>query len=160
MSAVIDTALQEKNTGPREEWLQFLLDDQSYGLNVLQIQEILYGGLIEPVPGSPPHVLGVINLRGSIVTVVDTRMRLGLASREPGESEWIIVLDVLGETVGLMVDEVLEVHIFNPEKVEKMARAELVGHEAHVSGVIELDSIGMLILLDAASISGLRREDA
>ncbi|MFP4335852.1 MAG: chemotaxis protein CheW, partial [Wenzhouxiangella sp.] len=64
MSAVIDTALQDKNTGPREEWLQFLLDGQSYGLNVLQIQEILYGGLIEPVPGSPPHVLGVINLRG------------------------------------------------------------------------------------------------
>lgn len=160
MSAVVDTALQEKSTGPREEWLQFLLDDQSYGLNVLQIQEILYGGLIEPVPGSPPHVLGVINLRGSIVTVVDTRMRLGLASREPGESEWIVVLDVLGETVGMMVDEVLEVHIFNPDKVEKMAGAELIGHEAHVSGVIELESIGMLILLDAASISGLRREDA
>lgn len=159
MSAVIDTALQDKNTGPREEWLQFLLDGQSYGLNVLQIQEILYGGLIEPVPGSPPHVLGVINLRGSIVTVVETRMRLGLESREPGETEWIVILDVLGETVGLMVDEVLEVHIFNPERVEKMAGTDLVGHELHVSGVIELDAIGMLILLDAASVSGLRRED-
>jgi purine-binding chemotaxis protein CheW len=159
MSAVIDTSLQDRNTGPREEWLQFLLDDQSYGLNVLQIQEILYGGLIEPVPGSPAHVLGVINLRGSIVTVVDTRMRLGLATREPAASEWIVVLDVLGETLGLMVDEVLEVHVFNPEKVETMAGSELVGHEAHVSGVIELDSIGMLILLDAASVSGLRRED-
>ncbi|MEE4639270.1 MAG: chemotaxis protein CheW [Wenzhouxiangella sp.] len=159
MSAVIDTPLQDRNAGPREEWLQFLLDDQSYGLNVLQIQEILYGGLIEPVPGSPPHVLGVINLRGSIVTVVDTRMRLGLESREPGASEWIVVLDVLGETLGLMVDEVLEVHVFNPDMVEKMAGSEMVGHEAHVSGVIELESIGMLILLDAASISGLRRED-
>lgn len=160
MSSVIDTPLQERNTGPREEWLQFLLDDQSYGLNVLQIQEILYGGLIEPVPGSPPHVLGVINLRGSIVTVVDTRMRLGLDSRDPGEAEWIVVLDVLGETLGLMVDEVLEVHIFNPDMVEKMAGSERVGHEAHVSGVIELETIGMLILLDAASVSGLRREDA
>ncbi len=159
MSAVIDTASQEQYAGPREEWLQFMLEEQSYGINVLQIQEILYGGLIEPVPGSPTHVLGVINLRGSIVTVVDTRMRLGLPSREPSQSEWIVVLDAMGETVGLMVDEVLEVHNVDPDQVEKMAGADLSGHERHVGGVVELSSIGMLILLDAASVAGLKREE-
>ena len=160
MSAVADTALQEQGAGLWEEWLQFMLDEQSYGINVLHIQEILYGGVIEPVPGSPSHVLGVINLRGSIVTVVDTRMRLGLESRDPSETEWIVILDVLGETVGLLVDEVLEVHNVDPEQVEKMALADLSGYERHVAGVVELSTIGMLILLDAASVAGLKREES
>ncbi len=159
MSAVADTVMQEQGAGLWEEWLQFMLDDQSYGINVLHIQEILYGGLIEPVPGAPAHVLGVINLRGSIVTVVDTRMRLGLVSREPSETEWVVILDVLGETVGLLVDEVLEVHKVDPDQVEKMALADLSGHERHVAGVVELSAIGMLILLDAASVAGLKREE-
>lgn len=159
MSAMLDDEFGGRDAIVREEWLQFMLEEQSYGINVLHIQEILYGGLIEPVPGSPPHVLGVINLRGSIVTVVDTHMRLGLVSREPRESEWIIVLDVLEETVGLLVDEVLEVQLIDPDGIEKMA-ADMSGNEPHVAGVVEKTGVGMLILLDAASVSGLRRESA
>lgn len=154
---MLDEEFGNRDAVAREEWLQFMLEEQFYGINVLNIQEILYGGLIEPVPGAPPHVLGVINLRGSIVTVVDTHMRLGLTSRPPRESDWIIILDVLNETVGLRVDEVLEVQPLNPGEIETMA-ADLSGHEPHVAGVIEKAGVGMLILLDAASVSGLRRE--
>lgn len=157
MSAMLDEEFGNRDAVVREEWLQFMLEEQSYGINVLNIQEILYGGLIEPVPGAPPHVLGVINLRGSIVTIVDTHMRLGLRSRSPRESDWIIVLDVMDETVGLLVDEVLEVQPINPGEIETMV-ADLSGREPHVAGVIEKPGVGMLILLEAASVSGLRRE--
>lgn len=157
MSAMPEPESAHREAGRWEEWLQFILEDQSYGINVLQIQEILYGGLIEPVPGAPSHVLGVINLRGSIVTVIDTRMRLGLPSLEPGDKEWIIVLDVLDETIGLLVDEVMEVQVINPDTIEKMA-ADMSGREPHVAGVMEIPNVGMLILLDAASVSGLKRE--
>lgn len=159
MSAMLEDEFGNRDAVAREEWLQFMLEEQSYGINVLNIQEILYGGLIEPVPGAPSHVLGVINLRGSIVTVVDTRMRLGLSTGEPRESEWIVILDVLDETVGLLVDEVLEVQLIDPSGIEKMA-ADMSGREPHVAGVIEKPGVGMLILLDAASVSGLRRESA
>lgn len=159
MSAMVDNEPGLRDAGRWEEWLQFTLEDQFYGISVLHIQEILYGGQIEPVPGAAGHVLGVINLRGSIVTVVDTRMRLGLPSREAGDREWIIVLDLLGETIGLLVDEVLEVQLVDPETIEKMA-SDMNEREPHVAGVLETDRTGMLILLDAASVSGLRRETA
>lgn len=157
MSALLDHDPEHHDTVRREEWLQFTLEAQFYGINVLHIQEILYGGQIEPVPGAAAHVLGVINLRGSIVTVVDTRLRLGLPSREPGDREWIVVLDLFGETVGLLVDEVLEVQFIDPRAIEKMG-SDLGDREPHVSGVLEIEPAGMIILLDAASVSGMRRE--
>lgn len=154
---MLDEEFGNRDAVAREEWLQFMLEEQFYGINVLNIQEILYGGLIEPVPGAPPQVLGVINLRGNIVTVVDAHMRLGLTSRPPRESDWIIILDVLGETVGLRVDEVLEVQPIHPGEIETMA-ADLSGHAPHVAGVFEKPGVGMMILLDAAIVPGLRRE--
>ena len=60
------------------QWVTFRLADETYGINVMQVQEVLRVSEIAPVPGAPHYVLGIINLRGNVVTVVDTRIRLGL----------------------------------------------------------------------------------
>ncbi|MEJ2687629.1 MAG: chemotaxis protein CheW, partial [Gammaproteobacteria bacterium] len=60
----------------------FRLDDECYGINVMQIREVLRVADIAPVPGAPDYVLGIINLRGNVVTVIDTRKRLGHMPRD------------------------------------------------------------------------------
>ena len=59
------------------QWVTFQLDRETYGINVMQVQEVLRYTEIAPVPGAPDYVLGIINLRGNVVTVIDTRSRFG-----------------------------------------------------------------------------------
>ena len=57
------------------QWVTFKLDDEIYGINVMQVQEVVRLPEIAPVPGAPSSVMGIINLRGNVVTVIDTRQR-------------------------------------------------------------------------------------
>ncbi|QOC21180.1 purine-binding chemotaxis protein CheW [Wenzhouxiangella sp. AB-CW3] len=155
MNAKAKTQADDMVRADWDEWLQFGLDGQQYGLNVLQVQEILCGARITPVPGAPAFVLGLINLRGSIVTVVDARQRLGLVPRPARETDWIIILDVQDQSVGLLVDEVSEVMVLDPDRIEAMRGNDTGEDSRHVQGVIQTPA-GMLILLDIESLVGLK----
>lgn len=145
-----EAGAQHASDSPRGEWLRFLLDGQSYALNVLQVQEILCFDDVTPVPGAPDYVLGVINVRGNIVTVVDASKRIGLQRDEAERIEWIVILDANGEHVGLLVDEVLEVNDIDEEKIEQAPSDS----PNAVSGVI-VEKGEMIVLLDATSMLGL-----
>ena len=72
------------------QWVTFRLADEIYGINVMQVQEVLRVSEIAPVPGAPHYVLGIINLRGNVVTVIDTRCRFALGQREVDGNSRII----------------------------------------------------------------------
>ena len=87
----------------------FRLDDETYGINVMLVQEVLRVTDIAPVPGAPGYVVGIINLRGNVVTVIDTRMRFGLSPNEMNDSTRIVIIESEKQTVGIIVDSVSEV---------------------------------------------------
>ncbi|MEO5343755.1 MAG: chemotaxis protein CheW [Gammaproteobacteria bacterium SHHR-1] len=87
----------------------FKLEEETYGVNVMQVQEVLRVTEIAPVPGSPPYVLGIINLRGNVVTVIDTRNRFGLNPGEVTDNSRIVIIEGEGQVVGILVDSVAEV---------------------------------------------------
>ena len=91
------------------QYVTFRLDDETYGLNVMQIQEVLRYTEIAPVPGAPDYVLGIINLRGNVVTVIDTRRRFGLADAEVTDATRIVVMESANQVMGILVDSVAEV---------------------------------------------------
>lgn len=104
----------------------FRLADETYGINVMQIQEVLRYTEIAPVPGAPDYVLGIINLRGNVVTVIDTRTRFGLPSADVTDHSRIVVLEIAGQVIGILVDSVAEVvYIKNSE----MESAPNVGND-------------------------------
>lgn len=104
----------------------FRLADETYGINVMQIQEVLRYTEIAPVPGAPDYVLGIINLRGNVVTVIDTRSRFGLPSADITDHSRIVVLEIDGQVIGILVDSVAEVvYIKNSE----MESAPNVGND-------------------------------
>jgi purine-binding chemotaxis protein CheW len=105
------------------KYLTFLLGDEEYGLPVLQIREIIKMLDITQVPQVPPHVKGVINLRGKVIPVVDLRLKFGFDAQAYTERTCIVVVDVVaaGETVlmSMVVDAVSEVININAEEIEE-----------------------------------------
>ncbi|AKH20179.1 chemotaxis protein CheW [Sedimenticola thiotaurini] len=94
---------------PVYQLVTFRLEDETYGINVMHVQEVLRVTEIAPVPGAPPYVLGIINLRGNVVTVIDTRSRFGLPPGDIDEASRIVIIESEDQVVGILVDSVAEV---------------------------------------------------
>jgi purine-binding chemotaxis protein CheW len=109
-----------KKTGndPILQWVTFRLADETYGINVMQVQEVLRVTEIAPVPGAPDYVMGIINLRGNVVTVLDTRKRFGLPAAEMDDSTRIVIIESDQNVVGILVDSVAEVVELRRSEIE------------------------------------------
>ncbi|PKM11701.1 MAG: chemotaxis protein CheW [Gammaproteobacteria bacterium HGW-Gammaproteobacteria-3] len=138
---------QEKQNNKGLQWVTFRLGDEKYGINVMQVQEVLRVAEIAPVPGAPSYVLGIINLRGNVVTVIDTRNRFGLMSKETDDSSRIVVIETASHIIGILVDSVAEVVELHTSDIET---APNVGNEEtskYIQGVTSRDN-ELLILVD------------
>ncbi len=125
----------------------FRLDEEIYGINVMQVQEVLRVTEIAPVPGAPDYVLGIINLRGNVVTVIDTRERLGLGSKERDESTRIVIIEADKLVVGILVDAVAEVVDLRTSEIESPPSVGNDESSKYIQGVATRDG-ELLILVD------------
>lgn len=91
------------------ELLSFTVGDHEYSVDIMSVREIRGWTRTTSLPHSPPFVRGVINLRGTVLPVIDLDLRLGLQGSEPSERNVIIVIDVLDRTLGLRVDAVSDI---------------------------------------------------
>jgi purine-binding chemotaxis protein CheW len=91
------------------ELLSFRVADQEYSVDIMSVREIRGWTRATSLPHAPDYVRGVINLRGSVLPVVDLATRLGIEAGDPNERSVIIVVDVGGRTVGLRVDAVSDI---------------------------------------------------
>jgi purine-binding chemotaxis protein CheW len=136
----------------RTEYLAFVLAGESYAVEIARIAEILKVPAISRVPRTPPHVLGIISVRGRLLTVIDLRVRLRLAAR-PVDSRCRILLTMTpaGEPIGFVVDEVKSVYRLADSEVEP---ASMLGGDqpAHIRG-IGRSSDAVLILLDLTPLA-------
>lgn len=137
----------KEQNNPVMQWVTFRLGDEKYGINVMQVQEVLRVAEIAPVPGAPSYVLGIINLRGNVVTVIDTRNRFGLMSKEPDDNSRIVIIETESHIIGILVDSVAEVVELRASDIET---APNVGNEdtsRYIQGVTSRDN-ELLILVD------------
>lgn len=100
-----------------QQYLTFLLAEQEYGLELFKIQEICGYAPITPIPNLPPHVRGVMNLRGTVLPVIDLRMKFRLPTVEYNKFTVIVIAKVKEKTVGLLVDAVSDVLQVTPEQI-------------------------------------------
>jgi len=113
-----NTAQKSTSDDPVLQWVTFRLAGETYGVNVMQVQEVLRYTEIAPVPGAPNYVLGIINLRGNVVTVIDTRNRFGLASGEITDNTRVVIIETDGHVIGILVDSVAEVVYLRQSEIE------------------------------------------
>lgn len=99
----------EYNDQETQQYLTFLLDEQQYGLEIDRIKEIRGYAPITPIPNVPAHVKGVMNLRGTVLPVIDLRTRFNLPAVEYNKFTVIVIATVHEKMVGLLVDAVSDV---------------------------------------------------
>ncbi|MCT8987205.1 chemotaxis protein CheW [Shewanella phaeophyticola] len=129
------------------QWVTFKLDNETYGINVMQVQEVLRYTEIAPVPGAPHYVLGIINLRGNVVTVIDTRSRFGLQSAELDDSTRIVIIEAEKQVIGILVDSVAEVVYLRRSEIDNAPNVGTEESAKFIQGVSNRDD-ELLILVD------------
>ncbi len=136
-----------RGEGPIFQVVGFRLDDEDYALAITRIQEIILMKPITRIPQVPDFIEGLINLRGSVIPIVNLRKRFGLPAREVDEETRIIVANVHEKTVGCIVDAVTQVMRINREQIQPPPLSVLsVAHQS-ISGLARLED-RLLIILD------------
>ena len=129
----------------------FSFEDALFAVDAMRVQEIIRVGPITPVHHAPPHVLGIINLRGRIVTVLDPACRMGLETQERTADSRILIVDWRDEQIGLLVSRIHD--MVNTER-EDLAPvppnlkqhlgtflAGVVKHKEHMVSVLDLEPL-------------------
>jgi purine-binding chemotaxis protein CheW len=140
-----------------EQYLTFMLAGEEYGVDILRVQEIKGWDKVTRIPHTPPYVLGVINLRGAVVPIIDLRRRFGLETIDFGPTTVVIVVRVGGgreeRTVGVVVDAVSEV--YNVDTADTKPPPDVCGSvdTVFVKSLATIEE-KMLILLDIDRLIG------
>ncbi len=138
------------------QYLTFFLAGEEYGVNILRVQEIKGWTSVTQVPNTDLHMLGVINLRGTVVPIIDLRQRFGLEAIEFGPLTVIIVLKIQGareQTVGIVVDAVSDVYHVSADSINLPPESCGGVDSNYVSGLVTMEE-KMVILLDLDQLLG------
>jgi len=129
------------------QWVTFKLANETYGINVMQVQEVLRYSEIAPVPGAPMYVLGIINLRGNVVTVIDTRTRFGLETSEVTDNTRVVIIELEKQVIGILVDSVAEVVYLRASEIDMAPNVGNDESAKFIQGVSNREG-ELLILVD------------
>lgn len=124
----------------------FRLDNEDYAIAITKIQEIILIKPITRIPQVPDFIEGLINLRGSVIPIVNLRKRFGLFPRELDDETRIIVVNVHDKTVGCIVDAVTQVMRINRDQIQPPPLGVLAVNHQYLAGLAKLDDRLMIIL--------------
>lgn len=137
-----------------EKYLVFQIGNESYGMPLLQVQEIRSFTPVTRMPNTPSYVLGVMNLRGNIIAVLDARTRFEIEPLPEEEGTVVIVAQVEGKTFGLRVDSVSDVVDVPLNQVQPPPPIASEGTQKFLSGLVQMGE-RVLILLNLTEIFDL-----
>ena len=141
-------------TAEREEFLTFTLGKEEYGIEILKVQEIRSYEAVTTIANAPEFIKGVVNLRGTIVPIVDMRIKFNLGEVDYTEFTVVIILNVAGRVVGMVVDSVSDVISLGPEQVRPAPDFSPSAFDTqYIIGLGTLDE-RMLILVDIEKLMG------
>ena len=107
--AMTQATTQAATSDTGGQFLTFTLGEEAFGVEILRVQEIKGYSTITPIPNAPPHVIGLMNLRGAVIPIIDLRRKFGMPAAEYTKFTVIIVVTVGPKVIGLMVDAVSDV---------------------------------------------------
>jgi purine-binding chemotaxis protein CheW len=135
---------------PIAQYIAFCTGEQCYGVNIVSVREIRAWSGVTPLPNTPPHVLGVINMRGTIVPVHDLRKRFGQGETVPGKMHVVIILDCGQKWTGILVDSVYDIVNATPDQLHdvpdsaEQSHQMIIGLLSHKDKMISLLDLGQL----------------
>lgn len=121
------------------ELITFRVDEQFYSVDIMSVREIRGWTTATPLPQSPDFVRGVINLRGTVLPIVDMAARLGLPDAEPTQRHVIIVVWIQGQLVGLLVDAVCDIITADEDGLQPTPDVACETVHGFVQGLLTVD---------------------
>jgi purine-binding chemotaxis protein CheW len=135
------------------QFLTFTLQNEEYGIEILKVQEIKGFSKITPIPNAPSFVRGVMNLRGTVVPIIDLRARFSMTEKDYDQFTCIIVVNVGTRVVGLVVDTVSDVLNIPNDAIADPPELASVGDSSCITGMGKLGE-RIVMLLDTARLVG------
>jgi purine-binding chemotaxis protein CheW len=138
--------------------VSFQLDKELYGIEITKVREIILIAEITRIPQTPHYVKGLINLRSTVIPVIDLRSLFGLEQGEMTDESRIMVLQSAGKTIGIVVDAVSEVLRVKRDQISPPPPTVAGLGREYLTGIVKLDK-ELLILLDIDKILGKNGEE-
>lgn len=133
--------------------VSFRLGAEEYGVDIMIVQEIILLGVVTQVPEVPEYVLGVINLRGNVIPILNLRRRFGMPDEAATDATRIMVINLAGRTVGVVVDGVSEVLRLQRDDIAPTPNSLHAAGKDYVQGLARRGE-RLLILLDMQRLLG------
>jgi purine-binding chemotaxis protein CheW len=133
------------------EYISFAVGDEQYGVNIMAVREIKDWSAITQLPNQPAYMRGVLNLRGVIVPIIDLRCRFGHGPTDATPMHVIIVIQIDGETVGLLADRVLDIIAVDPSEIQPIPKVSHDARTGFLSGLVAVEKT-MIALIDLKSL--------
>jgi purine-binding chemotaxis protein CheW len=152
----LDSTAQEfgarrEGTGASRQYVTFLVDDRTYGVDINLVREIKQWSPATGLPNQPLHTRGVLNLRGTIVPVHDLRARLSSQLTEAGENHVIVIVWIGTKTVGILVDAVSDIISVPIDDIRQVPTGPSMGDTSSISGLVSTED-DMVALLDLSTL--------
>ncbi len=152
--ALAEAVDEAQARGPEREFLTFRLGEEEYAVDILKVQEIRGYGGVTRIARAPSFIKGVINLRGTIIPIVDLRDRFGVGELTYNEFTIVIILNLAERVVGIVVDSVSDVSRLTDEDIRPAPSFSAAVDTRYIEGLAETEQ-GMLIVLE---IDGLMND--
>lgn len=152
------TKMKKNTTTELSRFIEFSLGAEDYAIPLLMVREVISVPDTTPIPKSPPHFLGIMNLRGQVISVVDLRKKLKVDARQDKE-EAVIIVDIGGMNIGVVVDSINKVLAFSSEDVSEMPEVEHQVNTHFIFGVYKKEN-SLTVLLDIAKVLDLKDLEA
>ena len=152
------TKMKKTTSAELNRYIEFSLGQEDYAIPLLMVREVISVPDTTPIPKSPTHFLGIMNLRGQVISVVDLRKKLKVDARKDKE-EAVIIVDIGGMNIGVVVDSINKVLAFSSDEVSEMPEVENQVNTHFIFGVYKKEQ-SLTVLLDIAKVLDLKDMEA
>jgi purine-binding chemotaxis protein CheW len=151
----------KENKALLKKYLIFRLNDTQYGVQLAEVKEVIGLPSCTVVPGSPSYFIGLINLRGKVISAIDMKQKLGIPAKTKDiKRPAVIITEVGGITLGCVVDSVSDVMNLSREQIETQLEVKVSGDREFIKGIARFSDRPMILILDiqrAVDVSDLIR---
>jgi purine-binding chemotaxis protein CheW len=135
------------------EFINFAIGEEQYGVDIMAVREIKEWSNVTHLPRQPEYVRGVLNLRGSVLPIIDLRCRFGQGLTECAPTHVIIIVQIEGRQVGLLADRVLDIVSYEPADVQPVPNVARSAHARFLAGLVTRED-SMIALIDLPNLLG------
>jgi len=147
----VEALAEKKITEQEGKYLAFILNNETYGIEILRVREIIGLMDVTTVPQTPEYMKGVINLRGKVIPVIDLRLKFSMLEEEHTQETCVIVVEVNNTSIGIIVDSVSEVMEIKSGEIEESLS---FGQGIETDYIMGMDKVQkkIIILLDIEAV--------